>query len=603
MNEIIYLEPDEDIVGVISRVKNISEPAVCLVVPRGANISQSVINLKLLKREIEKIGKVVSLVSKDKISKNLASQVGITVYSSVAEARSAKVGADFNKGSMQGSLAGASEMGGIKINRYKKDEENDEDEDNSEQQENQEDDPLEKNNADLLSDAINEDNRPVRAEENDMGAERIKELQRERELMANAKPTVIKRDFASTNDRKDQDVSEKEKKLTNISSRKKPILIISSIILIILLATSVVLLPRANAKVTLKTSDTEINADLIADKSLQEANSQELKIPAVYYEVSKELEKDFVATGVKDVGTKAGGEISFYNDYDPQNSISLANGTALIADGKTFYLDGAITIPPATVVSLFPTKINPGTTKGKIIAKENGDSYNISSAKFIISSFSGAKRENVYGQSAQALTGGSSKEVTVISESDIEQSKQSLIKELDTAIKEEITTLSSADEVKLILSSLRESIVTFSTDREVGSESANFKSKLSYSINEMGIKEDQLKEAVLAKAQQSLAQDEMFVNPSIEQISYEIVSVDSEKGMVNISGKFAGKVGKKIENTAIVDMLAGGKLGGAESRIKELPGVDEVSLEIWPNFWPMLPFIKQRITVDFAYSQ
>lgn len=591
MNEIVYLEPDEDIAGVISRVKSITESSVSLVIPRGASISQSVINLKLLKREIEKMGKMVSLVTKDKISRNLASQVGITVYSTANEAKNARVTPiDDSQTVAEKGIEGFSSSS-LKINSYKKDE--DDAEDDSEEAE-----------ADEESEEIEEDTNqavePDNAEEYD--SVEIEKLHQERTAMATAKPTIVQKESQHSDTA--SPIPENSKNSgKSLSSRKKPIIIISSIFVVLLLAATVILLPKANAKIILKTTDVEVLADFVADKSITEANLQESKIPASYYEVSKELEKEFTATGKKDVGTKAGGEISFYNNYDPQNAVSLANGTALIADGKTYYLDGAITIPPATVVSLYPTKINPGTTKGKIVAKESGESYNIAPAKFVVSSFSGSKRENVYGQSAQALTGGTTKEITIVSSEDIEKSKTALITELDNAIKEEITTLSSAEEVKLILASLRESVISFSSDKNADEEASVFKSKINYSINELGVKESAVQKYILDQANSKLAVDEMYVNPNPDQITYDFKEVDGEKGTVAISGKFSGKVGKKIESSKIVEMLVRGKLGSAESRVAEMSGVEKVEINVTPKFWPMLPLVKQRIFVDFAYAE
>ena len=49
MDEIIYLELDEEIPSVIDKMKNLSGKSVALVIPKGASIIQSVINLKILK--------------------------------------------------------------------------------------------------------------------------------------------------------------------------------------------------------------------------------------------------------------------------------------------------------------------------------------------------------------------------------------------------------------------------------------------------------------------------------------------------------------------------------------------------------------------------
>jgi 6-pyruvoyl-tetrahydropterin synthase len=89
MEKIIYLEADEEITSVVDRVKNAQSRAIALVVPRGASIIQGIVNLKLLRREADKIKKEICLVTTDKAAKNLALQVGIPVFDKLDEAISA----------------------------------------------------------------------------------------------------------------------------------------------------------------------------------------------------------------------------------------------------------------------------------------------------------------------------------------------------------------------------------------------------------------------------------------------------------------------------------------------------------------------------------
>jgi len=55
------------------------------VVPRDATILQSVVNLRLISKEATRFDKQISIVTTDKIGRNLAAQVGLPVYGSVRE--------------------------------------------------------------------------------------------------------------------------------------------------------------------------------------------------------------------------------------------------------------------------------------------------------------------------------------------------------------------------------------------------------------------------------------------------------------------------------------------------------------------------------------
>lgn len=86
----LYLEPDEEITSVIDRLREIEDEEVAIIVPRRAGILQSIINLKLLRYQAERMKKRISLVTTDKTGRNLASAVGLTVYQKMPEGTEVK---------------------------------------------------------------------------------------------------------------------------------------------------------------------------------------------------------------------------------------------------------------------------------------------------------------------------------------------------------------------------------------------------------------------------------------------------------------------------------------------------------------------------------
>lgn len=594
MNEIIYLEPDEDITGVIARVKETESKAVSLVVPRGGTIAQSIVNLKLLKREIEKLGKTVSLVTKDKISKNLASQVGMAVFGSAQEAKTTAVTDIEPEEKKSPDKADGFSTAGIKVNQYTREAAQEEIEDTDNQPEN----PVEEE-IDTGEDSNNAragESRPE-SDEDDEDIEINAHAEAQRTSLAHAKPVE--------REKKEQLENKEEAKVAkkNISSRRKPAIIILSVLLVILIIAAAVFYPSANVKITLATSNLETSNEITIDKSATSVDLDTLIIPAKEYSQEESAEKTYNSTGKKDVGTKASGEITFYNDYDPNNAITLAAGTQLSASGKLFVLDSGITIPKASIISLYPLKTTPGEVKGKITAKENGDSYNIAAAKFTITSFSGTKQEKVYGQSSATLTGGTTKEINIVSDDDLANAKKAMGEELEIKGKEDLGKQAETDKYKLIASSISKTEGDFMSTKESGEEADTFTAKFSIKLLELGFNEPQLRDCAVKKIESGLKSDEMLVNPEGTDLDYDIKAVDNVKGTAVISSKFAGKVGKKLETSNIQNMLLRAKYGSAEGKIEAMDGVKDASISINPKFWPLLPFLKQRISVSFDYQK
>lgn len=79
MPEAHYIEIDEEIISVVSRLRNSKTVENIFILPKRSLILQSIINLKLLKREAEKLGKAVSIMTQDEQGMRLAEKAGLTV--------------------------------------------------------------------------------------------------------------------------------------------------------------------------------------------------------------------------------------------------------------------------------------------------------------------------------------------------------------------------------------------------------------------------------------------------------------------------------------------------------------------------------------------
>jgi len=85
MERVIYLESDEEITSVLDKLKQTEEKSIILVIPSGATLLQSLVNLKLLSKKANELKKEIALVTSDKIGRNLASLAGLSVYSDLKE--------------------------------------------------------------------------------------------------------------------------------------------------------------------------------------------------------------------------------------------------------------------------------------------------------------------------------------------------------------------------------------------------------------------------------------------------------------------------------------------------------------------------------------
>lgn len=76
-DKVIYVELDDEITNLFDAVKRVRGTHIALVIPKRAAVLQSIVNLKILKKKIDDVGKKILIVTADLQGLNLAKKVGI----------------------------------------------------------------------------------------------------------------------------------------------------------------------------------------------------------------------------------------------------------------------------------------------------------------------------------------------------------------------------------------------------------------------------------------------------------------------------------------------------------------------------------------------
>lgn len=85
MPHLAYIDPDEEIISIIGRLRKATESEVFFVAPKRSILLQSLVNLRLLDRESKKLGKTIALVTQDESGQALAEKAGIRVERSLEQ--------------------------------------------------------------------------------------------------------------------------------------------------------------------------------------------------------------------------------------------------------------------------------------------------------------------------------------------------------------------------------------------------------------------------------------------------------------------------------------------------------------------------------------
>jgi hypothetical protein len=84
-HQTFYIDIDEEITSIVDRLRRTKAREVIIVVPKRAMLIQSIVNLKLLKKEADSLKKDLAIVTQDKLGKLLVEKTGIAVQQKLDE--------------------------------------------------------------------------------------------------------------------------------------------------------------------------------------------------------------------------------------------------------------------------------------------------------------------------------------------------------------------------------------------------------------------------------------------------------------------------------------------------------------------------------------
>lgn len=531
MEDTIYLEADSEITEAIDKLKKAKGHTVKLVVPARSPLAQSVVNLKLLKKAAKDNSKELALVTGDKTARHLAGRLEIPVAATVkAEPKVPEVAKEDEKPDIDQA---AEEAEAAKADEETAAEEPDDREDDS---------PVKTRDLDETEDDRDEA-KPVKA------------------------PKKSKAD--------------KKNKIPNYNDFQKKLFIgigaAVGVIAVILLITFVA---SANIIITAQATQKPVNINFTANATATTDPITSIAAARLLTE-SKDFSANVTATGQKDIGSKATGNLSIKNCED-SNPRSLPAGASFSTNGKNFTTNSAVTVAGGSF-SGGGSVCNSAPAQVGITATDNGDSYNFSNASFSTPSLTANFK------STGTTSGGSSKVVTVLSQSDIDKAKQSALDANNDKMKSDLQNKASKD-LTVLPDTYSQNVTSFSASSAADSQvsSASISGHVDYTM--LAVPNSALDQLINAALKKDLkATDDIYENG---RDSADIrVTKTVSKSEAELSLKTTAYVGAKIDKEALSKAIAGKSKHDASTYIKDqVPSAQSVNIHGVP-FWPWLPAI------------
>jgi hypothetical protein len=526
--KIIYLEADEEVTSVVDKLRKTEFKEVVLVVPKQAGLLQSVVNLKLIKRQADTLGKAILLVTQDKSGRNLAEKIGIPT--------STKVGGKFE------------------IREY------DEDlKDNSAQvEDNSSQGPLEETEEVLIKDG---------------------EIDEEDEELILKEGEELENSFS----KKNIPVEENGEKDKGILPRFPYLKVFAgiSVFLLFLLAAGFVYLPRAKATILMNTEKKQVTIDFSGKKDVA-LDTERAIIPTKIIEAIKESTKTFPATGKRNVGTKATGTILISNMSG--KDVNWVSGTRFSPTSNTALVFKAIN--PVIVRTYDP----PITVE--VEAAEPGDQYNGFGGQSFTLTGGGLDSKTTI-VCVEGITGGTNKEVSYVTEGDLNSAKTSVTND---AFDEATTEFNKqVEDLKVLEDSKKKEEISFSSNPVLNTVATEFSYTVKVSIKAIAFSVNDVSSLVEADVERQLGFAKEVIDSGSDDATVSVVSSDLATGDISATVSSIALVSNRLDQEKIKADITGLGANAAETYLKGFEGVSSVEFNFWPSFIKIFPRMANHI--------
>lgn len=308
-------------------------------------------------------------------------------------------------------------------------------------------------------------------------------------------------------------------------------------------------------------------------------------------EITKSGSQKAVVAGKKTVGDRAKGTVSVFNKTD--SSKNFASGTALTApSGVKFTLDGNVQVASR---SAGLEGITYGKATAQATAVDIGTSSNIAGGSDL--TIGGFDTSLYVAHNDQAFGGGSSRDVTVVSDDDQKRLAADLARVLIGQARDEINQKTPG---QIVLDGAVSSAMTNKKfDKNVGDEASVLTLNLESKMKITSFSTDDLNSA-LAKLVGSAVPEGFSLNAGEIEPQTQVLSL-GDAGDLKLKVHFKVNLLPRLNTDAIATKIAGKSLADAQNFISQIPQVVGSEIEVKPRLpLPLkgIPRLKNRIKIE-----
>lgn len=550
----IYIDIDDEITGIIDKLKASQGKVVALVLPKRAAVFQSIVNMKLLKRAADGANKHLVLIT---------SEAGLLPLAGAADVHVAK------------TLTSKPEIPAGPLEEPETDEAVAEDE------------LPDEDAAPDSSKSVGELAGPAAA------ADGVETLVMDDEDLppedAAAAGAPVAKDFKPP-------VKDKKLKIPDFD-RFRLLLIGGGLLLLLLIfgfifANSV--FPKATISIQTDATAVDATADLNLSTAAKTLSEQDNTLPAKLASTQKTYSQAVPTTGQKNNGNKASGNVTVNNCGDDN---SIPEGAGLSSGGNTYIAQSAVDVP-ASHYNNHGACLKDKPVTVPVLAQSGGTSYNLpSGANFAVNIPGGS---SLSGQGG-TISGGTDNIVRTVNQNDINSAK-SKITVNDNDLKTTLSDSLKKDNLYALVATYSAGTPAVTSSANVGDVADNVTVTENVTYTMFGVHKKDLETIIdnAIKTQIDTSKQSILDN-GLDKATYNVDSQSATDAKLSVGVN--ATAGPDLDVNAIKQDAAGKKPGAIKDQLKTNPDVTDVQVHLSPFWVGSVPKNTSKIKVVIAKPQ
>ena len=293
-------------------------------------------------------------------------------------------------------------------------------------------------------------------------------------------------------------------------------------------------------------------------------------------------------TDTKTVDDIATGTVIIYNQYVADQP--LVATTRLLSEGGVLFRTKEDVVVPKG-----------GTVEVEVYADEAGKDGNIGPSKFEIVALNPVKKDEIYAQSAEKMTGGV-KAITAVTQTDLANAKNDLIEELKVEAYDDIQMQLQAkqnQDLTLDADSLATEVLEESYSAQAGEEVEKIDVNLKIKAIALALNKKSLLATALEQVEQNLSSDYQLVqNISVDDLKYTLLEHNLEEETAKLQITYSGPSQLKTDATILdKEKLMGKASADVISYLEDFPEIEKATVDFSPFWVTTVPRIETNVKI------